>query len=95
MVYQAGNDGETPACATVTVRIVEPWKVNSGGCYIGSIEFEISELMIDTRRPASDVAVPEILSDTGHGEQLHTARRQRVEVGLKSSTTGTTIFSGL
>src|SRR5579871_4888515 len=68
---------------TVTVRVVHPRQMNSGSSHIRCIEFEVAEIMVDAGGPAPDVSGGKILCDTGAVQQLHVARRERVEVVLK------------
>src|SRR5581483_10684854 len=68
----------------ITVRVIEPWKMNSGSRDVRCVEFEIAEIVIDARRPAPDVAIPKIFCDSINAEQLHIAGRKRIQVPLKT-----------
>src|ERR1700722_15485932 len=59
--------------------------MHARGGHVGRGEFEVAKIVVDAGGVAADVAVAEILGETGHGQQLHfVSRRERGQVGLKA-----------
>src|SRR5579859_5936574 len=69
--------------AAVAVWVIKPRQMNSRRRHIRSVELEIVKIVIDARRPASHVAVPEILRDPRDAQQLHVSGRQGIQIILE------------
>ena len=62
--------------------------MNSCRRHIRSAQLEIVEVVVETRSPATDVAVPEVLRDAVDAQQLHVPWSERVQIILEAHVIG-------
>src|SRR5690349_20569891 len=83
-LVELGKRRESLARTTVTIRVISAREMNSRRRDIRCVELEVSEVVIDACRPASDIAVAKILCNPAYAQQLHIPRRQSIQIVLET-----------